>query len=183
MTLVLAPPPPGERIALPIAAALAVREALARRFALPTRMKWPNDLLVGRRKVAGIIAEASAAAVLLGVGVNLAAPEEALPADLRPIATSVRIETGRAPAAREAALAIVDELERLYPRWIAGDASLREEAERALIREHRVRWRAPSGMLVEGLPRGIGPSGELAIDAPAGAVTVRAGDLEILWPT
>lgn len=185
MTLVLepAPPPrpPGDRLALPVAAALAAREALSRRFGVATRVKWPNDLLAGRRKIAGIIAEATGAAVLLGAGVNVGAAPAAFPADLRPTATSILIETGRPFETREVALAIVDELEALYPRWLAADPALLDLARAALILEHPVRWRAPSGMLYEGTPRAVGPRGELEIETPAGRVTAQAGDLEILW--
>jgi BirA family biotin operon repressor/biotin-[acetyl-CoA-carboxylase] ligase len=181
MTLVLEPAPPAERLALPVAAALAAREALSRRFGVATRVKWPNDLLAGRRKIAGIIAEATGASVLLGAGVNVGAAEAAFPADLRATATSILIETGRSFPPIDVALGIVDELEILYPRWLAADPGLVDLARAALILEHPVRWRAPSGMLYEGAPRGVGPRGELEIETPAGPVTAQAGDLEILW--
>jgi BirA family biotin operon repressor/biotin-[acetyl-CoA-carboxylase] ligase len=85
-----------------LVAAVAVAEALARTAALAARLKWPNDVLIAGRKIAGILLESRlvgatpAAVVAVGVGINLA--QRAFPAALAPRATSVAIETGRSVA-------------------------------------------------------------------------------------
>lgn len=82
-----------------LATAVAVAESLARTAALAARLKWPNDVHVAGRKIAGILLEsriagdASAAVIAIGIGVNLA--QRAFPAGLTARATSVVIEAGR----------------------------------------------------------------------------------------
>src|SRR4029077_8483109 len=77
-------------LALPIVAALAVRETLATR-GIAARLKWPNDVFVERKKIAGVIGEAFDRTILLGIGVNVDTAEAAFHADVRAIATSLRI--------------------------------------------------------------------------------------------
>ena len=71
-----------------------------RQSGLPVEIKWPNDVMIGRRKLAGILAEAAAQAgvlqfIVLGFGINLHAA--AYPAELAARATSIEAETGRSP--------------------------------------------------------------------------------------
>src|SRR5207244_460855 len=87
--------------------------------------KWPNDILVRGRKVAGVLTELSAELdhikyIILGIGVdvNLAASE--FPAELRRLATSLKIETGREVHRPELAAAILQELDRDYTRITSG---------------------------------------------------------------
>jgi BirA family biotin operon repressor/biotin-[acetyl-CoA-carboxylase] ligase len=91
-----------------LATAVAVAEALARSAALAARLKWPNDVLIRGRKIAGILLESriaagsTTAAVAIGIGVNLG--QRAFPAALAARATSVAIEAGRV-VSRDAMLA------------------------------------------------------------------------------
>lgn len=174
--------PPLERdlLAPPIVAALAVRAALAG-VGIEARIKWPNDVLVGRRKIAGAIGEVLERLIDLGIGINVNVEVDALPEDVRGLATSVHRETGRAHDPAALARALVDELAARIGRWRAADRALADETRAALILEHPVRWRAPFGIVYEGRPAGIGPRGELTIDAPGGRLTAHGGDLEILW--
>ena len=91
---------------LTLMAAVAVRDALLDAYDLETDIKWPNDLLSGERKICGILAEAIETpvgrAVVLGIGINLT--ENAFPAELANVATSVSTATGQPPE-REAILA------------------------------------------------------------------------------
>jgi len=82
---------------LSLATSVAVGEALRRVAPLTVRLKWPNDVLVGGRKIAGILLESRIDAtplVVVGVGVNLG--QRSFPGALAGVATSVRLETGRA---------------------------------------------------------------------------------------
>src|ERR671934_36784 len=81
-------------------------------------VKFPNDVFLGGRKVAGILAEASEGRVVLGVGVNVTQKPGELPADARTPATSLAIETGRAIDRAELLVALLERLERRYDEWL-----------------------------------------------------------------
>ena len=111
---------------LTVASATALRRAIKLQTGLSPEIKWPNDILIGGKKVSGILTEMSAELdqvkyVILGIGVdvNLAANE--FPADLRKIATSLRIETSRPVSRAELAVHILRELDRDYARICAGE--------------------------------------------------------------
>ena len=74
---------------LPLLAGLAVAMPLRRQGGLDARLKWPNDVLVGERKVAGVLTEVVGDAVVVGIGVNVLAVPDDLPAD---VATSLAAE-------------------------------------------------------------------------------------------
>ena len=110
---------------LTVASATAMRRAIARQTGLKPEIKWPNDILLDGKKVSGILTEMSAELdqiryLILGIGVdvNLAANE--FPPDLRKIATSLRIETGRPISRAELAVHILRELDRDYTRICSG---------------------------------------------------------------
>jgi BirA family biotin operon repressor/biotin-[acetyl-CoA-carboxylase] ligase len=123
-----------------LVSALAVADALARVAGLGARLKWPNDVLVGGRKIAGILLESripaggtsgadAASVIAVGVGVNLA--QRAFPAGLAARATSVALEIGR-PVERDAALAA---LLSAFDDW-------RTQLERDGLAPIRARWLA-----------------------------------------
>jgi BirA family biotin operon repressor/biotin-[acetyl-CoA-carboxylase] ligase len=104
-----------------VAAATALCRAIREQTDLRPEIKWPNDILVGGRKVAGVLTELSAELdtikhVILGIGidVNLAASD--FPPDLRKIATSLKIEAGRHVSRVDLAAAILRELDLDYQR-------------------------------------------------------------------
>ncbi len=84
-----------------MAAAVAMAEAVAATTDVEASLKWPNDLLVGDRKLAGILAEAAGDAVVVGIGVNVDWPE--IPDELIGIATACNLEGGR-PTTRDVLL-------------------------------------------------------------------------------
>ena len=108
--------PPAARGWLPLLTGVAVAAAVRSAAGVAAVLKWPNDVLVGDRKLAGILAEQSSAgdAVVVGVGLNVATPRDALPVSPDGLpATSLLVEG--AEVAREALLAeILRALERLY---------------------------------------------------------------------
>lgn len=108
-----------------IAAATALTRALASHTGLAPEIKWPNDVLIRGKKVAGILTESSAELdrvrhVTLGVGVNVNVAPGELTADLRRAATSLKIETGRAWDRAALAVEVLRELDRGYDRVCAG---------------------------------------------------------------
>ena len=160
------------------AVALAVRSALERLSGLRADLKWPNDLVVGGNKLAGLLAEVAATtdgvAVVVGFGVNLTyeGPDGVA-------ATSVRRETGLTIVPR-ALLDIV--LEELEPRRAEldseeGRAELRAEYERALSTLGlAVRVEQHQGELL-GTAVGIDRRGQLLVDVGGDVRTVEVGDV------
>ena len=108
-----------------IAAATALFRAIHSQTGVTPEIKWPNDILIRGRKVAGILTEMSAELdrvkyVILGVGINVNTAAGEFPAELRKIATSLKVETGQAHDRAALAVAILRELERDYERIRAG---------------------------------------------------------------
>ena len=105
---------------LTVVGAEACAEAIRAVTGLEPSVKPPNDVLIGTRKVAGILGEASEGRVVLGIGINANVAEGELPADARTPATSLLAETG-APVDRiELLVQLLAALERRYDAWRAG---------------------------------------------------------------
>jgi BirA family transcriptional regulator, biotin operon repressor / biotin---[acetyl-CoA-carboxylase] ligase len=163
-----------------VAVAAAVRDVSG----VAAVLKWPNDVLAGSRKLAGILAEQSGDAVVIGIGLNVATPADALPvssAGLR--ATSLLVEG--ASVSREALLAgILRELERRY-------GAFRDDPDPArvgLLTEYRalcatlgrtVRVELPGGSVLAGVAEDIDVDGRLLVASASGATSaaVSAGDV------
>jgi BirA family transcriptional regulator, biotin operon repressor / biotin---[acetyl-CoA-carboxylase] ligase len=118
---VLLRPPPARAVAeLSLVGGVAVAETVEAATALAAQIKWPNDVLINRRKVAGVLAEAAADVVVLGVGLNVGQSRDELPADAKVTAGSLLTVDG---VRRERAPILVDlllRLERAYDQWRDG---------------------------------------------------------------
>lgn len=111
---------------LTVASATALRSGIERATRLPVVIKWPNDILLNGRKVAGILTELNAELdrvnyVILGMGVDVNFTATDFPANLRSIATSLRIEAGHSIQRADLAISILQELDRAYTRLAAGE--------------------------------------------------------------
>lgn len=169
-----------------LAAALAVRDALAEACALETDIKWPNDLLAGGKKLCGILAEAvetrAGRACVLGIGINL--DDRAFPSELAAAATSVEAQTRAAPEPEALLRALTRSLARHYARLQdAGGAEhvISEwETRSTYARGRRVRV-ALTAETFEGTTRGLEPDGALRVETDAREIRlVRAGDVQAL---
>ena len=100
-------------------AALACLEAIAALTGLEPVLKFPNDVLVGERKVAGVLAEAREERVVLGIGVNVNVPADELPQEVDRAATSLLVETGRELDRAELLAELLERLERRYDAWLS----------------------------------------------------------------
>lgn len=101
----------------------AVAEAIAEVTGLEPAIKFPNDVLLDGKKVAGILAESSDGRVVLGIGVNVNQTADELPADAQTEPTSLRLEAGE-PVDRGVLLAaILLRVEHAYDAWLATDTS------------------------------------------------------------
>jgi BirA family transcriptional regulator, biotin operon repressor / biotin---[acetyl-CoA-carboxylase] ligase len=97
----------------------AVAEAIAEVTGLEPTIKFPNDLLLGGKKVAGILAESSDGRVVVGIGVNVNQTADELPADAQTEPTSLQLERGEPVDRAELLAAILLHVERAYDLWRA----------------------------------------------------------------
>lgn len=105
---------------LSLVAGVAAAEAIAQMTGVHPEVRFPNDLLIGGRKAAGILAEARDDRVVLGIGINANLTEDELPTDVDTPATSLSIESG-APVDRARLLAtLLERLEAHYDVWLRG---------------------------------------------------------------
>ena len=119
-SVVLEPAVPPPRLPeLPVVAGRAVADAVRAVANVEPTVKHPNDVLIGGRKVAGVLAESSDGRVRLGVGVNVNQSEDELPSGLETPATSLRVESGAVVDRAELLAAILVELERAYDSWVS----------------------------------------------------------------
>jgi len=102
---------------LTVLAARAVADAIAAETGLEPAVKHPNDVLVGGRKVAGVLGEARDGIVVVGIGVNVNIPADAMPEGTRLPATSLLIETGGHADRAVLLAAVLAELEARYAAW------------------------------------------------------------------
>lgn len=107
---------------LSLVAGGAVAEAIAAVTGIEPAIKFPNDVLIGGRKVAGILAESSEGRVVLGIGVNANQTAEELPTNTVTPPTSLRVEVGDTVDRAHLLAAILWELERAYDAWTTGTA-------------------------------------------------------------
>jgi BirA family biotin operon repressor/biotin-[acetyl-CoA-carboxylase] ligase len=111
---------------LTIAAATALARAITLQAGIVPEIKWPNDLLIRGKKIAGILTEMSAEVdhlkeVILGIGIDVNLESHEFPAALRKIATSIRIETGQMVDRAGLAVSVLRELDRDYERIKRGE--------------------------------------------------------------
>ena len=119
---------PQEMTQMTIASATALRRAIEAETGLKLEIKWPNDLLIGGKKVAGILTEMSAELdrvrhIILGIGVDVNQDATEFPPELRKLATSLKIEAGETISRSELATAILRELDFDYARICGGKFS------------------------------------------------------------
>jgi BirA family biotin operon repressor/biotin-[acetyl-CoA-carboxylase] ligase len=101
-------------------AAHACADAVGALTGLEPELKFPNDVLVGDRKLAGVLAEAREERVVLGIGVNVNVTAEELPQEVDRAATSILVETGRELDRAELLADLLERLERRYDDWLSG---------------------------------------------------------------
>jgi BirA family biotin operon repressor/biotin-[acetyl-CoA-carboxylase] ligase len=171
--------PPAARGWLPLLTGLAISETIRAAYHLTVELKWPNDVLAGDRKLAGVLAEQAGDAVVLGAGINVSAGRDELPEG----ATSLVLE-GVSVTDRNALLAdVLAALGARYREWTAagGDAvasGLAAAYQRACgTLGRQVRAELPGGRVLTGLATGIGAAGQLVLRTGDGMQGISAGDV------
>jgi BirA family biotin operon repressor/biotin-[acetyl-CoA-carboxylase] ligase len=177
--------PPQRAPEITLVASVAACDA-CRKAGVEVGIKWPNDLLVGGRKVAGILTELSAEPdlvhwVVLGIGVNLNSGPGDFPAELRGQATSLSIERGQPVPRALFAAALLSELEQWLDRHAAeGFGPIREAwRERSVTLGREVRVDAEGGE-ISGVAEDIDASGALLVRGKSGLARVVSGDVRMV---
>jgi BirA family transcriptional regulator, biotin operon repressor / biotin---[acetyl-CoA-carboxylase] ligase len=182
--------PPARRGWLPLLTGVAVAAAVTEVTGVEARLKWPNDVLAGEAKLAGILAEAAGGAVVVGIGLNVSTE----PAELSRLlpapgpgalpATSLRAAGATALNREELLLAILAGFERWYQPWrqAGGDpdrSGLRIGYTRLSATIGRtVRAELPGGQALSGPAAGVDSDGRLLVRVSSGAeVPVAAADV------
>ena len=174
---------PADAIVLSMMAGLAAAFAVEQVTAVRPDLRWPNDLLVDEKKFCGVLTEMNAEITrvryaAIGVGINVNQSE--FPADLQPIATSLRIATGRACSRVQLTAALLQSLDREYgsltSRNIAearADIFRRFEQKSSYARGKRVQVEEDGGY--QGVTAGLDERGFLLVETDKGLRTVLSG--------
>jgi BirA family biotin operon repressor/biotin-[acetyl-CoA-carboxylase] ligase len=177
---------PAGRGWLPLLTGVAVVAAVERQAGVRASLKWPNDVLApaahGGGKLAGILAEQAGDAIVVGVGLNVSASRDELPAES---ATSLQLAGADAPDRQAILVAVLREFERWYLSWTDGPApgdatacGLRAEYLRRCSTVGRdVRVELPGGGVLAGRATGVDAAGCLVVRASDGPHAVSAGDV------
>ncbi len=158
---------------------LAVASAVRRVGEIPAQVKWPNDVLVDDRKLAGILLErVDGPAAIVGIGLNVTLKAEERPTE---VATSMALE-GAATTDRATVLAaVLRELETRYRTWVdaAGDPEviLPDYRELSATFGRQVRVELPGGVFLEGTATDLDSDGRLIVLTADGPHSLAAGDV------
>lgn len=164
---------------LPLLTGLAVAGTVREQFGVDAGVKWPNDVLVGTGKLAGILAEVSAPVIVVGLGLNVSLSADDLP---DPNAVSLSMLGHHADRTVLAGHLLRALSERLQ-RWRAGDPRLAAEYRSVSTTiGTRVRALLPGDSEIVGVATDIDDAGRLLIDNAGTTVTVSAGDITHLRP-
>jgi BirA family transcriptional regulator, biotin operon repressor / biotin---[acetyl-CoA-carboxylase] ligase len=171
LSIILRPPiSPPAAAQITLLAGIAAARALSGVSGLECRIKWPNDIFLQGRKLAGILAEMEGKGsrvrfVILGVGVNVNWRRENFPAELRQTATSLSAETGKEISRVAVAAGLLHELEKEYVSFLREgfSARLREEWSRlSWVLGKRVTLSLPEGT-ISGKALGLDREGALLV--------------------
>lgn len=168
--------PPAERRAaeLTLVAGVCVAVVVERATGLAAQIKWPNDVMLDRRKVAGGIAELRDGAVVLGIGINVNQRPGELPAETNAPPASLRSVTGRERDRAPILVELLLELEHRYEDWRDGglESIYEDLGARDFLRGRRV---TVDG--VAGTAQMITRDGRLEISTDSGTVLVESGEV------
>ena len=186
LSVVLRPKiPPHQASLITFMAAVAAAETIERHSGLIPSIKWPNDLLLREKKVAGLLNEIHSETdrihfIILGMGVNLNMDAKEFPKDIRTQATSLKAEKGRPVSRKAFAALLLEELERWYEIFLkeGGTPVLKAWRDRAQIQGKEVRVTSFDEVLI-GRAVDVDSDGALILETRGGErKRIVAGDVE-----
>lgn len=187
LSVLVRPVPTSRWTWLPLLAGLAVTESLRRATGVQAMLKWPNDVLVGDRKICGILAErvegprsvqgAGHPACVIGIGINVDLTEEQLPV---PWATSLALVGATTRNKTSIATTVLRALELLYRQWqeSVDDVALAQAyVSRCATIGRQVRVVLGQDRTVTGRAEAVDADGRLVVATDSGRQTFSAGDV------
>ena len=170
---------PSQALWLSLMAGVAAHEAIQNTCGIASDLRWPNDLLIARKKVCGILTEISTDAeqlryAVIGIGVNV--NQHSFPPQIASLATSLEIETGKEWSRTELLIKLLKSLEAGYQRaLLLGNQALIRSVEQisSYVRSKRVRVDESGGY--EGVTDGLDERGFLRVQTSEGVRTVISG--------
>jgi len=169
---------------LTVLSAVACANALGQKASVPVRIKWPNDITVGGKKIGGILTEVKSDAdkinlAVIGIGINVNIRREDFDDDIRELATSVYEETGRFLPRGELVAQVLNEFEQWYRTFEAGGRTTLLEEWRRLSSTIGKNVRVSIGTdELNGLADNIDDEGMLLLRLPDGRLKkISAGDV------
>lgn len=168
----VAPAAAPERIAM--ASAVGVAEAIAHVVPAPVGIKWPNDVWVRKRKIAGVLVEQSADRAFVGIGVNV--NQRNFPPPLDQTATSVVQEGGTSDR-----LPVILRVLASFDRWLGAEGVELAAAFRArdVLRGHAAIFDTPGGR-VQGVVISVDPLSGIVVETPTGRQFLQAGTTSLV---
>ena len=186
MSLLLRPDLPVDRASmLTLVMAVSVADALSQLYDLEVKIKWPNDILINKKKDCGILTELCdhpdhTYSVVVGIGINV--NQKGFPEEIAEIATSVLIEKGDSCNRADIVLAVMEYFEYYYDLFAEGGdlSALVDIYDTYLInRNEQVKILDPAGEY-EGLAKGINDRGELIVELADGKITtIYSGEVSV----
>ncbi|WP_426417955.1 bifunctional biotin--[acetyl-CoA-carboxylase] ligase/biotin operon repressor BirA [Aestuariirhabdus sp. LZHN29] len=170
---------------LSLAVGLAVMRAINRQVSAPLQLKWPNDLLWGERKVAGILLEISGdpageCRVIIGVGVNLRLTDAQRQSVSQPCADLAEVAARPVEKNRLAGALIEELLAMLEVFEVSGFSSFAQEWSRYdAFNGHDVSVQMGADQWVSGVCRGVDLHGALRVETPDGVISYRGGEVSL----
>ena len=167
---------------------VACARGVERMTGLPARVKWPNDVVVNERKVAGMLVESTIAGseiavAVCGIGINVHLDPSDIPDELKGKASSLAIELdGRGPHRTQLLAAIVDEIEARYDavRDPKDSSIVQEATELSTVLGQDVVVRHADGTSLEGKAVSLQRDATLVLETAAGPQTIQVGEIEQL---
>lgn len=175
-SIALRPPAAARAPELTLVGAVAVARTVEEATGLKAEIKWPNDVLLESRKVAGVLGELRDGLVVLGVGINVNQAVVELPAAARIPATSLRVAAGHLHDRAVLLASLLLHLERAYDGWcLGGLGAVRAEiATRDFLRSRSVEVDG-----IRGVAAGIDDEGRLELDVGGSRVVVETGEVTV----
>ncbi|MBA2462106.1 MAG: biotin--[acetyl-CoA-carboxylase] ligase [Actinobacteria bacterium] len=174
VSILLRPPPERSAPELSLVAALATALAVEDATGLAAQIKWPNDVMLDRRKVAGMLAELKRELVVVGIGLNVNQAREQLPPETKVAAASLRTIDGSVRDREEVLEMLLGRLDACYTTWQESglDGLYDELGARDFLRGRRVTLDGAAGTADR-----IERDGRLAVETESGRVLVASGEV------